>query len=376
MKKILIMYATYGTGHKKIAQYIEKYFKQNGNFEIELIDILKFSTPVLGSLTEKTFEKINFSIPYLWDIIYSTFNRKLKLFPKKTIVMSTFKCKGLKKKILEFNPDLVISTHYFCSTIISQYKKKDKLNSKLITIVTDYEAHEFWLDNEKYEDYLVIGNSIEKKELVKRGIEKKKITDIGIPVSDDFNPNMYNRNKTIREYKLDANKKTLIFFCSRGKITSKYAKEILKSNLNCNILIVTGNNTKLKNELKEIKAFYDNPNIKILGYINNVPELLNIADIVITKPGGATVTECLYFNVPMLFVGKSSGQEKANAKYLGKQKCSISVNNCIDMIKTIEYLFNNQKKLDRLKNNIQKINKNDAMPKLFKLVEKVLEDVK
>ena len=38
-------------------------------------------------------------------------------------------------------------------------------------------------------------------------------------------------------------------------------------------------------------------------------ELLNIADLVVTKPGGETVTECLYFDVPMLFVGKHSGQE-------------------------------------------------------------------
>ncbi len=374
MKKILIMYATYGTGHKKIAEYIEKYFQSHGDYQIELIDILKFSTPVLGSLTEKTFEKINFSIPYLWDVIYNTFNRKIKLFPKNTMVISTFKFKGLKKKILEFNPDLVISTHYFCSTIISHYKRKHGLNSKLITVVTDYEAHEFWLENEKYESYLVIGNSIEKKELAKRGISKNKIKDIGIPLSDEFNPNMYNRNKTIKTYKLDEEKKTLVFFCSRGKITSKYAKEILKSNLECNVLVITGNNVKLREELKEIKKTYDNPNIKILDYINNVPELLNIADLVITKPGGATVTECLYFNVPMLFIGKSSGQEKANARYLDKQKCSISVNESIEMIRQIESLFTDSKKLEKLRKNIKKINKNDAMPKLFNLVSKLLED--
>ena len=60
-----------------------------------------------------------------------------------------------------------------------------------------------------------------------------------------------------------------------------------------------------------------------MGYVNNVPELLNIADLVVTKPGGATVTECLYFNVPMLFIGKHSGQEKANCKYLEKQGVQI-----------------------------------------------------
>ena len=83
MKKILIMYASYGTGHKKIAEYIENYFKENENFEIETIDILKNSTPFLGVLSQKTFEKMNFSIPFLWDFLYNAFNRKLSLFAER-----------------------------------------------------------------------------------------------------------------------------------------------------------------------------------------------------------------------------------------------------------------------------------------------------
>ena len=373
MKKILIMYASYGTGHKKIAEYIEAYFKEHGNFEIETVDILRLSTPFLGSLSQKTFEKISFSIPYLWDILYTTFNRKLYLFPKKTIILSLFKNKKLNKKIIEFNPDLVISTHYFCSTIISHYKKKKRIKSNLITVVTDYESHEFWLENEKYEDYLIIGNSIEKRELIKRGFNKKKIKDFGIPLSDSFNPKQYNKEKTIKNYKLDSNKKTLVFFCSRGKITSSYVKELVKTNLNYNILVVTGNNSKLKNKIKMIKKEYNMPNIKILGYVNNIPELLNISDLVVTKPGGATVTECLYFNIPMLFVGRHSGQEKANAKYLQKQKCALSAKSPLDMINKINILFRNEKKINKMKNNTKKLNKKDAMKKLFEIANKKME---
>jgi len=373
MKKVLIMYATYGMGHKKIAEYIKDYFKEHSDFEIEMIDILKYSTPFFGFLTQKTFEKINFSIPYIWDIIYNAFNKNITLFPKKAVIMSTFKFKGLKKKIIEFNPDLVISTHSFCSTIISEYKKKEKLNTKLITIVTDYEAHKLWTDNEKYEDYLIIGNSLEKKELLKKGFPKNKIKDIGIPLSNDFDKVKYNKDKTIKEYNINKNLKTLVFFCSRGKITNEYAKELVKLKLSYNIIIVTGNNSKLKDSLKKIAQKYNNEHIKILGYINNVPELLNIADLVVTKPGGATVTECLYFNVPMLFIGKHAGQEKANAKFLEKQKCAIKVTKVKNMIKQIDRLLLNDKRLEKFKNNTKKINKKDAMKDLFELSNEVLE---
>jgi len=374
MKKILIMYASYGMGHKKIAEYVENYFKENGNFIIETIDILQSSTPFLGDLSKKTFEKINFSIPFIYDFLYNAFNRKLSLFPKNTIILSWFRNKKLTNKIIEYNPDLVISTHSFCSTIISHFKKKNKINSKLITIVTDYEAHEFWLENEKQEDYLIIGNSIEKKELVKKGFPKDKIKDIGIPLSKEFEPSIYNKEKTFKTYELDAKLRTLVFFCSRGTITSSYVKELVKNKLDYNIIIVTGNNSKLKNKITKIKNEYKICNAKILGYVNNVPELLNIADLVVTKPGGATVTECLYFNVPMLFIGKHSGQEKANCKYLEKQKCAIKVQNKKKLLKEIDGLINNEKRLLKFKNNISKISKNDAMNKLYSLALELMEE--
>ena len=118
------MYASYGTGHKKIAEYIETYFKNNGNYEIENIDILKFSTPFLGKFSQKTFEKINFSIPYLWDILYNAFNRKLYLLTPKNLMLPLFNNKTLKRKIIEFNPDLVISTHFFSSQMCAFLKQK------------------------------------------------------------------------------------------------------------------------------------------------------------------------------------------------------------------------------------------------------------
>ena len=287
---------------------------------------------------------------------------------------SWFKNKELKKRIIDYNPDLVISTHYFCSTIISNFIKKKKINSKLITIVTDYEAHEFWLENEKQEDYLILGNSIEKKELVKKGFSKNKIQDIGIPLSKDFNPNTYNKNKTLADYKLNNKLRTLVFFCSRGNITTSYVKELVKNKIDYNIIIVTGNNSKLKNKITKIKNEYKISNAKILGYVNNVPELLNIADLVVTKPGGETVTECLYFDVPMLFVGKHSGQEKANCKYLEKQKCAIKVQNKKKLLKEIDGLINNEKRLLKFKNNISKISKNDAMEKLYSLALELMEE--
>ena len=373
MKKILIMYATYGMGHKKIAEYIEDYFKKEGSFEILCVDILKYSIPLVGTLSKKSFEKVNFSIPFLWDITYNAFNKKLKLLPYEKIILGLFKNKKLKNLILDFNPDIVISTHWMGSAIIGYHKKKGSLDSKLLTIITDYEAHELWLKNIKYEDAIIIGNKYEKEMLVKeKNIPKDKIKDFGIPLSNRFNSSYYNRAKTYDKYKLNKDKKTILYFCSRGNITKIYSGAIIKNNLNCNLIIVTGNNSDEKNRLTKIKKVMNNKNIKILGFVNNVPELLNIADIVVTKPGGATVTECLYFHKPMLFIGTQSGQEKANAKYLQKYGCAYRSKNENDMIEFLNLCLIDNKVLSKMTLKAKSLSKTNAMKKLYEFTNKLI----
>ena len=57
-KKILILYATYGTGHKAIATYVKDYFTKYGDYEIKLIDILDYSSFVVGNFADKVFNSL------------------------------------------------------------------------------------------------------------------------------------------------------------------------------------------------------------------------------------------------------------------------------------------------------------------------------
>ena len=69
----------------------------------------------------------------------------------------------------------------------------------------------------------------------------------------------------------------------------------MKSNLNIDFIYVAGKNQKAKAKVDKWIAAYGVKNIKTLGFVNNVPELLQICDFVVSKPGGAQTTESLYF---------------------------------------------------------------------------------
>ena len=83
-------------------------------------------------------------------------------------------------------------------------------------------------------------------------------------------------------------------------------------------LIVTGRNEKLRQRLDLLKQNY--PRLFVFGYIENMYELMDISDLCITKPGGATVAECLVKGLPMIACRPPlPGPETENMTFLSRK---------------------------------------------------------
>ena len=97
-KRILLTYAMYGNGHRAIAEYIESYFReQNPEFEILAIDLLKYSTPIIGNISQKVTDFFLLKFPTGWSFIYNLFDTKLSAAIANKTSMSLFKNKKMKK---------------------------------------------------------------------------------------------------------------------------------------------------------------------------------------------------------------------------------------------------------------------------------------
>ena len=113
-KRILLTYAMYGNGHRAVAQYIESYLKEkNPDLEVLAIDILKYSTPIIGKFSQKIVDFFLLRFPVGWSIIYELFDTNVSSSIAEKTTINLFKNKRMKKVIGDFNPDLTISTHFF-----------------------------------------------------------------------------------------------------------------------------------------------------------------------------------------------------------------------------------------------------------------------
>lgn len=374
--KVLLLYASYGNGHKAIANYIEDYLLNNSNdYEVLTIDLLNNTSKIMGSFSRKVGEKLILSkFPVIWEVVYRFFDNKVNSFALNKIISKFFDNKNLKKKVVGFNPDITIATHYFCSGIISRYNKQGIINSKLISIVTDHAVHEIWLKNNKYEDAIIVGNKEAERSLLRKGISKDKVKNFGIPISSKFYECDYDKEELLKKYNLTGKRKIILFFGGGGigaKASLPYLKIITKKRINYDVIFIAGRNEELKEKAEHLVKKYKRNNIKVLGFVNYISELLYISDIVVTKPGGITITECLCLKRPMIIINKNAGQEKDNYKYLVRNGYAIKASNHRSFLRYLIYLEINPKILERMENRISKIEKNNAMENLFNYIEKI-----
>ena len=356
MKKILIFYGSYGGGHLSAAKSIEKHIKEKyPECETMLVDCIEYINKHLNKLFVEAYNEAAKKVPWAWKTAYHLSNDGLLTSMAVTTSNKLFSIK-LNTLLQDFQPDLVISTHPFGTQMCGILKKKEKINCKIATILTDFHIHGQWLVFHEYCDYYFVSNEQMKSDMIEYGIESKKIHVSGIPVSERFNES-FNREEICKELELDSAKETVLFFVGGefglgNKTTIMVFKALIRLFKNLQIVAISGKNEKMKKKLNKIVESTESFNrVKVLEFTNKVPELMSISSYVITKPGGLTSTESLTSHLPMVIINPIPGQEEENAEFLVNSGAAIWIKKNDNIARALKMLYRNPHKLVSMKNN-------------------------
>lgn len=372
MKKILILYGSYGGGHLSAAKAIYNYIKENyEDVKIEILDCMEYINKYVNILSTKAYTEMAKKAPWAWGKVY----RSAEKGPLSKISNNSNKlmAKKLNTYLKEFEPDLIISTHPFSSNMCSYLKKKNKLQCQIATIMTDFEIHNQWLINNKYTNDFFVSNEHMKEEMVKLGINKNKIFVTGIPVSERFSFN-FNKLDIYEEFHLNPLLKTVLFFAGGeyglGKSKTEEIFNILVSKFsNLQVIAIAGKNKEMKEHFEEIvKKANKESLVKVLAFTNKVPELMNISDLVITKSGGLTTSESLVSGLPMLIINPLPGQEEQNAEFLENNNIGVWLKKHDNIQEVLGNFINNDKQLEIFHKNALKLAKKDSTKNICKIL--------
>ena len=109
--------------------------------------------------------------------------------------------------------------------------------------------------------------------------------------------------------------------------------------------------------------------VEVLGYTTAIDELMAVADVVISKPGGLTSAEVLARGTVLAIVNPIPGQESRNSDYLLENGAAIKIGPAATLPFKVETLLNDPRRLARLKTNARRLGRPRAA---FAVAEKVL----
>jgi processive 1,2-diacylglycerol beta-glucosyltransferase len=346
--KVLILTVTAGYGHHATAKALEKELTQRGA-TVEVIDVLK----QINKLLQEAFAK-----GYLLSTKFGkeAYKKLYALMEQKGQKTSKYNFGNMAPALMalrfedfidSFNPDVIICTHVTAAHVVSEVKRNCK-TAPAIGIVTDYTLHPFWEDATRVE-HIVLASELLTHRAVALGIDESRILPLGIPVQPKFKNKM---SKFQAREKLNLKQDSPVVLVMGGSMGYGGITKLVESlkDTNMQILAVSGSNKRQFNKLSQIEEY---PNLSVFGFVNNIDELMDAADCIITKPGGLTVSESMIKGLPMILANPIPGQEERNTEFLMNLGLALKASKTFSVTEALGFLFFNPKRRELMTENMK-----------------------
>ncbi len=315
--KLLIVSASAGSGHTRAAQALEEMARVRYPLaDITHVDILSFGlTPYKRTYVSGYLQLVN-HVPALWGYLYDAFDtvrHNASVHQKILSAIDRLELRTFRSFVQEYAPDVVLATHFLPAQVFAVEAKRGRLPFTFGLAVTDFDVHAYWVQPSV--DMYFVAMEETRAVLIGRGVRADRIHVTGIPISQAFTRQL---QRARARTKLGVTDEMPVVLVMGGGVGIGSLEESVDAALACSpicVLAVAGMNDELRATLtaKRVPA---GSRLHVFGFTNAIHELMAASDLVITKPGGLTSSECLAVGAPMILRDPIPGQEERNADTL------------------------------------------------------------
>jgi processive 1,2-diacylglycerol beta-glucosyltransferase len=351
--KALVLSILAGYGHIKAAEAICEGIEKVNNGRGEARNAVLLQNTHLGWFLNAAYVQMVRRCTVLWGFLY-----KNGLFSKKWIrrYLDERIKNEAERLISEFQPDVVVSTHPFIASGLSAIKDR---RFKIVSCATDFDVHPIGIRKEI--DLFVVPHNSVAEELIDRGIDRSKIKVTGLPISLKF-------SETKKE---NTDGKPTVLFIGGGYglgHMESFLEPIAERRELFKVVIVTGKDDGLAKRVShKIKAL--GLEGEVLGFVDNLDELMDRAVLMVGKPGGIQSTEAVAKQLPLIITEPIRGQEEKNAEVLTKEGAAIWPE---DVGEAIETLLKSPERVDRMRECARRLARPFAVIEIAKAIEELI----
>jgi len=287
------------------------------------LDLLTLVPKDFRKLYGEQYIRLVEKLPQLWSYLYSKTDRPSRdsLVGQLKRAAEKLNTRKLSAEIERLAPDVILCTHFLPAELLSRQKSKGRSLPPLWVQVTDFDVHALWVHS--HVDRYCVANEEVAFRLADRGVPRERITVTGIPVMPQFSAPL-DRAICAGELGLKPETFTVLMMAGGAGVggLDTLAERVLRLPDPPQLVALAGRNAELLQRL-QVLARQHPGRLFPLGFTTTVERVMTAADLVVTKPGGLSVSECLAKQRPMLLVSPIPGQEERNADYLLESGAAI-----------------------------------------------------
>lgn len=333
---MLFLSARVGEGHRAAADAVCEQLAAHG-MRGEVHDSYRYAASLFSKVVSDGYIGMVRTIPQVYGLIYDRAERATVAggFRKWAAEFTARNIHGLMRRL---QPSVVVCTHAFPCGVMAAYKRLYDPSVRVMGIVTDFVVHPFWV-YKNIDAYAVATPEI-RAALIGRGVDAARIDVDGIPVDARFGSPPGDR-AALRARLGVPNDGAIALVMGGGLGLGPVATTVAaltRAERPITPVVIVGKNRRLQQRLAE-EAQRDGNGVHVLGFVENVFDWMHAADVLVTKPGGLTISEALAAGVPLVLLRPLPGQEERNARYLTSRGAALRAPRGRDLARVVDTIL-------------------------------------
>ncbi|HLI30214.1 MAG TPA: glycosyltransferase [Terriglobia bacterium] len=343
MPKILILTTSHGAAHRRASEALRKAFiALDSEHEVAVMDAIGRCALWFRAYYD------SYEIPLrLWPGLWRRIER-YQHQQASTSPLWLYRLGGrpLFKAVRAFDPDIVIATEVGVCELSALHKRQTRAQYFLVGLeLMDF--NQAWIQPEV--DLYPAVHSDFAAELQTAGAPASKVIVSGMPIDPAFArlPDQYSVRKRLA-LQCDLPLVLTLFGGTGFGKPRRIVAELKKIRQPFQAVFIAGKNPALQAELEALCRGV--PGWSALGWVDNVHEWMAAADLLLSKPGGATLMEACACGLPLLAFDPLPGNEERTCRWIEKRGVGVWIKSAAEIAATVEGLLSD----DRARASLQK----------------------